>query len=553
MDGFPERSLQMCTDFSQSQTQQASQTSFSSLSNAIITARDEHEQRRLQALRSLGLLQTSDVTLFDEATQRAARFLDASICFLGIMGCDRLWLRSAVGLSHLGAKSHLASVRQIPRHESFCNRVIQSGQALAIEDTQAISDYQHLALVTRYGIRAYLGVPLVLSSGEYVGTLAVLEPQKRAFSEKDVVFLEAIARWCMSEVERHHLTLQISAQAQAPGVTEPHFSEVIPSDTMATPSHQHHPAPSHNTSAAQLYQFKGNLIGHMVQDLQTPLTSILGMTRVLTREIYGPLTNKQQEYMNIVHHSGQYLHSLVNEITGLSELDEHQSQLDLNSVDIEMLCQQALATLQRVATGRAQGLNLSVEPGHRIWLLDKNNVRQILYHLVFRVIQVSHTESIVRVHVSRKDQCLNIAVWPSHPWLGEGLPHSEFDAYHKLLQHETTQQESAKPESPGSGDALLTREKPRHTDDPGWTTPVEISQSQGSQADLERFSEPGASHAEKGAEPDSNSGNVLRRNLGLRLSQVLAGLHGGSVSLQGSPESGYRYVIVLPQFQSADP
>ena len=57
-------------------------------------------------------------------------------------------------------------------------------------------------------------------------------------------------------------------------------------------------------------------------------------------------------------------------------------------------------------------------------------MRQILYHLVFSVIQLSATGSIVRIHVSYKEDTLNITIWVSHPWLGDGI--TEVDPYSRL-------------------------------------------------------------------------------------------------------------------------
>ncbi|MHC5595587.1 MAG: ATP-binding protein, partial [Nostoc sp.] len=41
-------------------------------------------------------------------------------------------------------------------------------------------------------------------------------------------------------------------------------------------------------------------------------------------------------------------------------------------------------------------------------------------------------------------------------------------------------------------------------------------------------------------------GSLSRESLGLLLSCQLAELHGGQILIQGSPESGYRYVVSLP-------
>jgi signal transduction histidine kinase len=43
------------------------------------------------------------------------------------------------------------------------------------------------------------------------------------------------------------------------------------------------------------------------------------------------------------------------------------------------------------------------------------------------------------------------------------------------------------------------------------------------------------------------SKNTLHSNLGMLLSRQLAEMHGGQITVQGSPESGYRYLISLPQ------
>ncbi|MGB6294638.1 MAG: ATP-binding protein, partial [Rivularia sp. (in: cyanobacteria)] len=47
-------------------------------------------------------------------------------------------------------------------------------------------------------------------------------------------------------------------------------------------------------------------------------------------------------------------------------------------------------------------------------------------------------------------------------------------------------------------------------------------------------------------EGKSQSGGVSRETLGLLLSCQLAELHGGDITIQGSQESGYRYVLSLP-------
>lgn len=461
----------------------------------------EREQQRLNILKELDLLESESVPVFEEATQTAAHVLKAAICILGVMDGDRQLLKSAIGLSKLGLMNDIAASRQLSRQDAFCTHVVDSHQVLAIEDTLAHPAFATSLLTQKYGIRAYLGVPLVASSGYCVGTLAILELEPRSFTAHDIALLELVARWGMSEFERNRF---LKAQTHLP---------ITPSLPPASNLSQ---SPASGTS--ELSTVKLDLITQMTQELRTPLTSILGMASVLNREIYGPLTDKQKEYMDIIHNSGQYLLTLVNEILEAGALAVDQQPLNLSPVDIEMLCQQALSTLGQAAQRREQQIRLTVEPGHRIWLLDKDKVRQMLYHLVFNVIQSSSSDSIIRIHVAHRSNQLLLTIWTSHPWLGDGLPQAELRA-NQLLQ-------STAMGIKGSSD------RPR-------LSAMEL--------DLLDQDLDSAVYMAKETDSLEPQPNVSRQSLGLMLSRCLAQLHGGDISLQGSGEAGYRYVIHLPQ------
>jgi hypothetical protein len=494
------------------------------------------EQQRLLALAELGLLEAESVPVFEEATQTAALFLDIPVCILGVIDQDRQWIKSAVGLSRLGLMNELAASRQMLRAESFCGKVLESQQVLAINDTNADPEFATSLLVQRYRIRAYLGVPLLDSSGNCLGTLAVMDLVPRNFTNREIQFLELTARWSMSEFERNRLAkaqqnLPAHGQSYSAAVEDELGYELDAASTSALAISLEQAA--RDVSEAEKLALdqtsfnnpvKIQLLAQLTQELRTPLTSVMGMASVLNREIYGPLTGKQKEYLNIIYQSGQYLLSLVNEILELGTLDDRAETLNLSSVDIEMLCQQAINTLEQAASRREQQIRLSIEPGSRIWLLDKNKVRQILYHLVFGVIQASSAGSIVRIHVSRKQSRLNIAIWVSHPWLGDSLPNTELYTY----------------QTPTS--AGVTGSETAYSGQQAWNS---ITESNGLAISSTSTN---ALTATEAPEPTDSIPEIgSRENLGVLLSRQLAEMHGGQISIQGTPESGYRYVVSLPQ------
>ncbi len=443
------------------------------------------EYQRLSRLTELGLLETDSIPIFEEATQTAAHFLESPICILSLMEQDRQWFKSAVGLSRLGLMNGLAMSREMTRDESFCVHVVDSHQVLAIEDTLNHCAFSNSTLTQQYGIRAYMGAPLLTSSGECIGALAIMDLMPRLFTVKDMEFLALTARLSMSEYERTYFAK--TYRKPAPAI-----------------------APQSLTPAVNLVKFE--LLAQLTQELRTPLTSVLGMASVLNREIYGPLTPKQKEYLDIIHHSGQYLLSLVQEILELSQLDASNQSLNLASVEVAMLCQQAISSLEQAAHRREQTIRLSVEPGNRIWVLDKDKIRQMLYHLMFGVLQASNVGSLLHLHVSHRGSGLRITVWSSHPCFGEGMDYPEICTTTGSSALRSFDCDDYTNRNDGLGNERMT-------------TAI---------ADYE-------------AVPVLIEAGALRRNLGLLLSRQLVEMHGGQILLQNGSESGHRYVITLPR------
>lgn len=272
---------------------------------------------------------------------------------------------------------------------------------------------------------------------------------------------------------------------------------------------------------------KVKLLTHLAQELLTPLTSVIGMASVLGQEIYGPLTNKQKEYLDIIQNSSRQLRSLVEEILGLAELDDRASALKRTTVDIETLCQQVVSGLSKVAARREQEISLSVGPGHRIWLLDKEKVQQMLHHLMCSVIQSADAGSILRMHLGRREQAISIAVWVFHPWLGDSLPHAKLYSDYLLKGNSLWGNSSL-------GEAAN-----------------EVPSSQSVGRLTLSFSELATLVGAEQSDPASEfAGYGARERLGLLLSCQLLEVQGGQFSIQGSPEAGYRYVLTLPSFHA---
>ena len=389
------------------------------------------KEQRAKALSQLGLLSTEAVPTFEETTQKAVTFSGAPIAILGLVVEDELCFKSSTGLATIGLTAELATHRKIALNESFSTYVVDSQQPLVIENTFADLVFANSVLTQHYGIKAYLGVPLMSPSGICIGTLSVMDWSERKFDDRDIDHLTLLARWCLGEFERNRLHQDRLQWQQSDLVLPTLDSDGSSIETLKLKQSNYVPSIINGVSLSNGEQksqessidtttapIKLKLLSQLTQELKTPLTSVIGMTSVLHQEVYGPLTDKQKEYLEIIHNSGQNLIALVDEIVSLGVLNDRDSSLDLAATDVEMLCQQVVNSLSDTATQHQQELKLSIEPGNRIWSLDKDKVRQAVYYLVVSVLEMSEPGAEVKIHVSKRDCTLNIAVEAFHPWLG---------------------------------------------------------------------------------------------------------------------------------------
>lgn len=494
----------------------------------------QRDQDRARALACLNLLASNVIPVFDEATQTVSRRLAMPICILSVIDADLQRFKSVVGLSSLGLMNPLAAARTIPRTESFCTHVIDSGKTFALADATAHPAFSGSLLVHRYGIQSYLGVPLITHEGCCIGTLAIMDLRPHDFTQQEIAFLEISARWCISEFEKQHILAALKAkdpaiQSSLASSSPKHQTQTnsSPANSLPANSSPANSSPKLSSSGApissllsKINQVRFDLIVQLTQDLRNPLTSITGMANMLSREIYGPLSEKQQEYAKIVLSSSQQLLTMVDEIVEVGDLEEGNYQLALATVDIEMVAQQALAALGNLAKQQDLQLKLTVEPGSRLWNLDNRVVKQLIYHLVFSILKMSTAGSTVRLHISRRGDGISIALWISNPWLGEDLPQAviawEKSGFSLAMANQL--------ENNFAASAVMTK-----ADVSSATETIICSSKDVFQA---------LATAQKV--------DISRQTLGLLLSRHLTEVHGGTAFVQGSSANGYRYIITLP-------
>jgi signal transduction histidine kinase len=347
------------------------------------TKSNNHRSRKHQQLAAETNSVAAGRPLYQQAVEKASSILKMPMAVLSVFGEAEV-VQASIGLETIAAKSTIGALG-IQGCSSYIER---SHQCLSINDVESSSQYFDRSELQ---IVAYLGVPLLTRAGDCLGTLAVMDRVEHRFDKCDQEILITIANWLMCELER-----EILLKAQVASFFNLSDNAPVVADKVASIE----------------AEAKFNLLSHLSQSLRTPLTAVLGMTSVLQRELYGPLNEKQQSYMEVVHHSGVQLMALVDEITNLVGSEQLDHKLTMKATDIEMLCQQSIRDLESALKQRRQHVELILTSPSRIWLLDRDKVRQIIYYLLLHTMSTAAPGETIGLHVATHANRLSINIEP---------------------------------------------------------------------------------------------------------------------------------------------
>ena len=153
---------------------------------------------------------------FDRLTRLAARLLGAPVALVSVMGEDRAFLKSAVGVPE-----PWASERAMPLAYSFCRHVVASGAPLVVEDTRRQPLVRSNPAIRELSWISYAGVPLTTGDGQTAGALCVIDTLPRIWSPRDVALLQDLAASVVTEMELRSPLLRGEPGAQAPSLVAP--------------------------------------------------------------------------------------------------------------------------------------------------------------------------------------------------------------------------------------------------------------------------------------------------------------------------------------------
>jgi cell cycle sensor histidine kinase DivJ len=127
---------------------------------------------------------------------------------------------------------------------------------------------------------------------------------------------------------------------------------------------------------------KSRFLANMSHELRTPLNAVIGFSEVMTREMFGPIGPRYQEYSRLIHESGAHLLDLINSVLDMSKIEAGKFELQEELFELEDVVESALRFLRIPAERAGVALKMQVAPGARLVFADRRAVKQVLVNLL---------------------------------------------------------------------------------------------------------------------------------------------------------------------------
>lgn len=132
---------------------------------------------------------------------------------------------------------------------------------------------------------------------------------------------------------------------------------------------------------------KSEFLANMSHELRTPLNAIIGFSEVLLEGMFGALGDKQREYVQDIHGSGQHQLALINDILDLSKVEAGRMDLNVSRFDIGEVVKHAVTLVKERAAVHAISLSVDVPATAMSVQGDERKVKQVLVNLLSNAVK----------------------------------------------------------------------------------------------------------------------------------------------------------------------
>ncbi|WP_017316722.1 GAF domain-containing sensor histidine kinase [Mastigocladopsis repens] len=302
-----------------------------------------------------------------------------------------------------------------------CWEKYRQGLTLVVDDVEKTYALEECLLnfLKEAKVRSKLAYPIMYEEKLWGLLIAHQCNTPRLWSESEKILLSSVAEQLGIAIYQAELMRSLTQEKQT-------LEQRVVERTMAL-----HDALVAAEAASRL---RSEFLATVSHELLTPLTHVIGMSSTLLRWSFGELSQRQRDYLQTIHDSGEHLLEMINDILDLSQIEAGKAVLNITEFSLVNIAQSTVNALKEKASTQRVNLKLDVQlnPQRDIFTADARRVQQIIWNLLSNAIKFTPEGGHITLRLWVEDDTAVFQVEDT----GIGIPEEQlsllFEKFHQL-------------------------------------------------------------------------------------------------------------------------
>jgi signal transduction histidine kinase len=307
-----------------------------------------------------------------------------------------------------------ASMATLSAHAGVAGKVIETGQRVIFEDIQSDDHYRALAREGKVVALGFANAAVfpIIAKEKIIGTLHVASRAKRHFAVDETELIQTIAGQVGVAMDNATLFTEVSDKTKALGQT--------------------------NQELLDATQAKAEFIAAMSHELRTPLNIVMGSSDLLHEGFFGELNGGQQDATEKICRNSRVLLKMINDVLTISRVDAGRLTLELSTVEVEEVIDQARALVEQVNRDNRLEVRWDIDASIPPLVTDSLKLEEILQNLIGNAFKFTPTGRIeVRVQNRPEQDRVEFTVADTGIGIAAEDQGRIFDAFEQLKEAHT--------------------------------------------------------------------------------------------------------------------
>jgi two-component system, sensor histidine kinase and response regulator len=303
-----------------------------------------------------------------------------------------------------------------------CWQKYRQGFTLAVDDVEKtyVLDKCLLEFLKNTKVRAKLVAPIICDDDSLWGLLIAHQcSNPRDWLESEKNLLTAVAEQLAIAIHQSQLMFKLTQEKQ-------NLEQRVIERTIDL-----HDALEAAEAASRI---RSEFLATISHELLTPLTHVIGMSSTLLRWSFGELTQRQRDYLQTIHDSGEHLLEMINDILDLSQIEAGKAVLNVSEFSLIDFAQTILDTSQPKAVTQQVELNLDsqIKTGRDRFCADLRRIQQIIGNLLSNAIKFTDIGGSVTLRLWWEEDNVVFQVEDTGIGISEEQLPQLFEKFHQL-------------------------------------------------------------------------------------------------------------------------